>query len=60
MRVGHLARPQDDVSDQRSQADAILSGKPRQELDAREAPLAEVEKWWSSPLASGERLVFIP
>jgi NADPH:quinone reductase-like Zn-dependent oxidoreductase len=29
-------------------------------IDAREAPLAEVERWWSSRLASGERLVFIP
>lgn len=29
-------------------------------VDAREVPLAEVEKWWAAPLRSGERLVFIP
>ena len=27
---------------------------------ARDVPLADVANWWSAPLASGERLVFIP
>jgi NADPH:quinone reductase-like Zn-dependent oxidoreductase len=27
---------------------------------AREVPLADVASWWSAPLATGERLVFIP
>ena len=30
------------------------------DVDLRTAPLAEVERWWSAPLASGERLVFVP
>ena len=30
------------------------------DVDARQVPLAEVERWWSSPVESGERLVFVP
>jgi NADPH:quinone reductase-like Zn-dependent oxidoreductase len=37
---------------------AFAAGKL--DVDARQVPLAEVERWWSSPLASGERIVFIP
>jgi NADPH:quinone reductase-like Zn-dependent oxidoreductase len=37
---------------------AFAAGKLH--VDAREAPLAEVAAWWSAPLASGERLVFVP
>ena len=37
---------------------AFAAGKL--DVDARAAPLAEVGKWWSAPLESGERLVFIP
>lgn len=29
-------------------------------VKARDVPLADVANWWSAPLASGERLVFIP
>ena len=37
---------------------AYAAGRLR--VKVREAPLAEVDKWWSARLESGERLVFLP